>query len=305
MNSRQLQYAVRLSETLNFSQVAEQLNISQPALSKQILTLEQELGVRLFDRSSSPMTLTPAGEHFIREARELLYREDQLLRTMDRYKSGEAGRLVIGISPFRSLYLIPGIVKKLRSAYPGIQICLHETGSETLRKEAAEGKYDFAIVNLPVDEAVLEVVPLEPDRLILAVPNALLDRLPVKPQGPITQIGLQDCRALPFITVGPNQEMRRLFDRMCTRANFTPQVVMEVVGVTTAWAMTQAGLGATLLPMQFLNNEFFDKDITLFSLTGSSHTRQPAVVYRRGQFLSEYASCAIDLLTGHRSAPAQ
>ena len=76
MNYRQLQYAIALSETRNFSQVADKLKISQPALSKQILSLENDLGVKLFDRSTVPLTVTPAGEHLIREAKELLYRED-------------------------------------------------------------------------------------------------------------------------------------------------------------------------------------------------------------------------------------
>ena len=152
MNSRQLQYAIKLSEIRNFSLVAEQLNITQPALSKQILTLEQELGVRLFDRSTLPLTLTAAGEHFIREAKDLLYREDQLVKSMSDFSSGSRGRLTIGISPFRSLYLIHTVAKKIRDRFPGIEIVLQEAASDQLRKDAAEGKFDFAIVNLPVDE---------------------------------------------------------------------------------------------------------------------------------------------------------
>ena len=76
MNTKQIQYALALSETLSFSQVAEQLGITQPALSKQIQHLETELGVKLFDRNHSPLTLTPAGEYFVRNARELVYKED-------------------------------------------------------------------------------------------------------------------------------------------------------------------------------------------------------------------------------------
>ena len=136
MNTRQIQYAVELSKTLNMSQVAERLGISQPALSKQILNLESELGVKLFDRATVPMTLTAAGEHFIREARELLYKKDQLQRSMARFQSGEAGQLVIGITPFRCAYLIPEVVRQVRQRYPGIQVKLHEAGSDQLRKEA-------------------------------------------------------------------------------------------------------------------------------------------------------------------------
>ncbi len=298
MNSRQLQYAIQLSKVRSFSQVADVLGISQPALSKQILSLEKELGIRLFDRDSIPLTLTPAGEYFIQEAQDLIYKEDQLLRTMGRFRSGEEGRLTVGISPFRSLYLMPGIVRKLREKYPGVQIQLIEAVSDRLRQDAAEGRYDFAIVNLPVDEAVLEITPLEPDTLVLAVPDQLLGKLAKVPEGDLSQIDLADCKKLPFVVVGQGQEMRQLFDRLCARAQTRPPIAMEVVGVTTAWAMVQAGLGATLLPLQFVGQENFGDKVTLFTIKDNTFTRQPAIVTRRGQYLPEYARYAIKLLAG-------
>lgn len=298
MNTKQIQYALVLSETLNFSQAAQKLGMSQPALSKQILSLEKELGVKLFDRSTNPLNLTAAGEAFIQQSRELLYRQEQLSQSMAAYRSGEAGRLVIGISPFRTLYLIPQIVQKLRQKFPGVQVFLHEAGSNTLRKEAAEGRYDFAIVNMPVDEAVLDVTPLEQDTLALAVPNGLLHLISGN-RKPLSEIDLQDCRKLPFVTVGKNQEMRILFDKLCAQSSFQPNIAMEVVGLTTAWAMTHAGIGATLLPLQFLSSETFDKDITLFILKDNHFSRQPVIVTRQGQYLSPYARYAIELLTNN------
>ncbi len=299
MNAKQLQYAVALSKALNYSQVAEQLNISQPALSKQIIALERELGVRLFERGV-PLQLTPAGEHFIREAEDILFREDQLKRSMQDYKIGERGQLVIGISPFRSLYLIPSLVKKVRDRYPGIQVRLREISSDILRKEAAEGKYDFAIINLPVDESVLDVRPIEPDTLVLAVPTAMLDKVQHLPGGDLPEVDMSDCRNLPFIVVGPTQEMRQLFDKLCSAANLKPKIAMEVVGVTTAWAMCRAGIGATLLPYQFISDNEFDDRITLLKLKNASSFRQPAIVTRRGQHLSPYAQYAMDLLIGNK-----
>ncbi len=298
MNTKQIQYALALSETLNFSQVAERLGISQPALSKQILSLEKELGVKLFDRSTNPMVLTAAGESFVQQSRELLYRQEQLEHSMAAFQSGEAGRLVIGISPFRTLYLIPQIVKKIRQKFPGVQVFLHEAGSNTLRKEAAEGRYDFAIVNMPVDEAVLNVTPLEQDTLALAVPNQMLHLLPENKE-PLSQLELRECQKLPFVTVGKNQEMRILFDKLCAQSNFQPNIAMEVVGLTTAWAMTHAGIGATVLPLQFLSSKTFDKDITLFIIKDNHYSRQPVIVTRQGQYISPYTQYAIDLLTNN------
>ena len=297
MNSRQLQYAVMLSETRSFSHLAEQLCISQPALSKQILSLEQELDVRLFDRSTTPLTLTPAGEYFIQQAKDILFRENQLVQSMEGFRNETRGKLTVGISPFRSLYLIPHMVQMVRSRYPGVQICLHEVGSDLLRKEASEGKYDFAIVNLPVDESVLDVIPLEPDTLVLVLPKSMLGILNLAHADNLTEISFADCKDLPFIAVGQTQEMRRLFDKLCTSAGFSPNIIMEVVGLTTAWAMTCAGIGATLLPLQFVSSVSWGEGICLLAIKESISLRQPAIVTKRGQYLSEVAKFAITSLS--------
>lgn len=298
MNSRQLQYAILLSQVRSFSQAAEQLHMSQPALSKQILNLESELNVKLFDRNTQPLTLTPAGEHFIRHAQDLLYREDQLLHSMEQFRSGEASRLSIGISPFRSLITMPDLAKKLKEKYPGVQIQLHEVGSDLLRRETAEGKYDFAIVNLPVDESVLDVTPLEPDTLVLAVPNAMLPLIDQQSDGPLTEISLKDCAQLPFIVVSAAQEMRRLFEKLCAKSSITPKITMEVVGLTTAWAMARAGIGATLLPLQLVHSDAMsDENVTLFTVHDNTFGRQPVIITRRGRYLSPCAQYAIELLT--------
>lgn len=293
MNSRQLQYAILLSETLNFSQVADRLGISQPSLSKQILALEAELGIKLFDRNHSPMTITPAGEFFLQEARELLYKEDQLYKGLDRFKSGENGRLVIGVSPFRSLYLMPAIVRKVKKKFPGVRVVLHEASAAQLRKEAVEGKYDFALLNLPVDESVLDVMPIEPDTLVLAVPESLLHLLP-DVSG--TSVDFSQAKDLPFVVLGQSQELRQLFDKLCAGADFHPHIAAEVVGITTAWAMAHAGVGAALLPLQFLSSQSFDDKLHLFTIRNNAYTRQPAIVTRRGQYISDYARYAMELL---------
>lgn len=293
MNSRQLQYAILLSQVRNFSQVAEQLGITQPALSKQILNLESELGLKLFDRNHIPLTLTPAGEYFIQKAKDILSAEDQLQRALEQFKSGENGRLTIGITPFRSLYLMPEIVRQIRQRYPGVQVVLHEANTAQLRKDALEGKFDFAVINLPVDESVLDVIPLQPDKLVLAVPNNLASGIhPVSG----SDVDFSDCKDMPFVTVGPSQEMRQLFDKLCAAADFHPNIAAEVVGITTAWAMAQAGVGATLLPLQFVQNQSFRENLTFFPVRGRYTLRQPAIITKRGQFLPDYAKFAIGLL---------
>lgn len=295
MNARQLEYAIRLARVRNFSQVAEELKISQPALSKQILNLESELGVKLFDRNTNPLKLTPAGEHFVQEAQELLYREDQLLRSMERFRSGEAGELIIGVTPFRSSYLMPGIVAKLRRKFPGIRVRLAEYGSDILRREVAEGRYDLAVVNLPVDESVLEARPLEKDQLVLVLRRELLEKAPsLRGQ---ESVDFAQCGELPFVVVGQTQEMRQLFEKLCARAAIHPPIAAEVVGLTTMWDMACAGVGAALLPMQFVERKA-GEEMAILPLRELIYSRQVAIVTKRGQYLSEAARYTIDLLEG-------
>ncbi len=297
MNTRQLQYAVLLSKTLNFSQVAEQLGISQPSLSKQILALENELGVKLFDRNHSPMTLTPAGEYFITNAQELLYRQDQLLESLNKYKSGETGQITIGVTPFRSQYLMPEIIVEFRKRFPNVKVILREVSSTQLKKEALEGICDFVIINLPIDTSALDVITLEPDTLVLAVPNSIADKLPKVKDNILSPEDLAKADKLPFVTLGQGQELRQLFDNICLSADLYPDIAAEVVGVTTAWAMAKSGVGATLLPLQFVKNQFFDDNLTLYTIKHSLYSRQPAIVRRKGQYLSPYAEYAIELLS--------
>lgn len=296
MNSRQLQYAILLSQVLNFSQVAEQIGISQPSLSKQILGLENELGIKLFDRNHTPLTMTPAGEYFIEYAKDLLYKEDQMHKAMEQFRSGDNGRLVIGVSPFRSTYLMPDIVKKVKAKYPGIQVVLREENSTLLRKEAAEGKFDFAIVNLPVDDALMDIVPLEADTLVLAVPNAMTGMLPPSTGGPHPSVDWSCVDTLPFVVVSPTQELRHLFNRMCAAADIRPNIAVEVMSISTAWAMAHAGVGAALLPLQFISSQHFDDNLTLYTIRSNEYSRQPVIITRRGQYESEPARYAKELL---------
>lgn len=295
MNTRQLHYAYILSKSMNFSQTAEELGISQPALSKQIMALEADLGVKLFDRSKSPITLTPAGEFFVIQAEELLFHEDVLLKTLERFKNQENGRLIIGVSPFRCLYMMPPLVKAMKERFPGLNVVLSEYGRAQLHKGIAEGIYDLIITNLPVDEANLEAIPLEKDELVLAVPNGLLPLIEGwEKQKDTGHVDLKSLSRLPFVVVNRTQEMRQLFDTLFKQERVQPVIYAEVTGIATVFAMVKAGLAASLLPRQFVQGEAERSGVTLLEIGKGDLLRQPAIVTRRGQFVSEYAKYAIE-----------
>lgn len=299
VNNKQLYYAIELSKTLNFSQVSQKLGISQPALSKQIMSLEKELGVILFERRKNPMELTAAGEFFFDEAKALLYREQQLYRSMEKFNMEKMGNLVIGISPFRSLYILPDVCKKVKEKYNEVKIILREEArSEDVRRNAAEGKYDFAIANLPVDESALDVIPIEQDILVLAVHKKMIDLMGCHEYKEMQEVDFRSCSELPFVVVGKTQEMRQLFEKNCVASNMRPNIAMEVVGLSTAWAMVHAGIGATLLPLQYVKKMNNDDSVAIFIPKCHTNVRQPAIIVKHGQYMPEYAKYAISLLSG-------
>lgn len=294
MNSRQLQYAVVLSETKNFSTAAEKLNISQPALSKQIIALENELQIKLFDRNSNPLSLTDAGEFFIEKSKKLLFEEDVLLKTLEKYKNGERGKLVIGAVPFRSSYMLPRLIKNIKEKFPKLQVELQEYGLSVLKEGLMAGEYDFAIMNLPISEPQFKAIPLTPDTLVLAVPEELKTYMENWENDEIDN--LYPGKNLPFVTVGKEQEMRKLFDMLCAEANIEPDIYATVTGVATAWEVVKSGVAATIIPKQFVLAKGEYSHVKLFEIKNTPYTRQSAVVLRHGQFVSEYAEYAMEEL---------
>ena len=294
MNSRQLQYAVTLSETRNFSIAAEKLNISQPALSKQIIALENELDVKLFDRSANPLALTAAGEFFIEKSKKLLFEEDVLFKSLEKYKSGKKGKLVIGAVPFRSSYMMPKLISKIKEKFPEIKVELSEYGLSVLEKGLLEGEYDFAIMNLPVNHPEFETIPLCEDELVLAVPKKYKNLVKADKDGGIADLSY--AKELPFVTVGKEQEMRKLFDALCIEAGFEPEIYVQVTGVLTAWEVAKNGEAATIIPKQFIDTKGEYDSVEIYKIKNTPYKRQSAVVLRRGQYVSEYAKFAIEEL---------
>ena len=292
MNFRQMKYLVTLAETLNFSLAAEALGVSQPALSKQIISIEKEFGITLFNRSSVPLTLTPAGEEIVKQCKEMLYSQSQLQSIADEFKKGNKGRLIIGISPFRATYFLNDVILKLRQKFPGLEIVLKETGSAELHKMAVEGKVDLAIINQPFDDSLLDVIPLGEEKLVLVIPKNISSKLLKRG---IETPTLKSIEPFSFIALSQNQELRQKLNKLCAAENVNLNVSVEVNGIATAWNLAQAGIGATVVPMSYAEN-LKTKNLTLVPLETQSSVRKPAIVTKKGAYITTFAIEAIKLI---------
>ncbi len=247
MELREVRSFVTLADQLHFGRAARLLHVSQPALTKQIRRLEEELGGTLLTRGRHGTQLTALGRQFLRGARTAVQDFDELLERTRRTATGEAGRLRIGFG-FHTFELVPRIVVRLRASVPSIELSLRDMSTveqvEALRSE----RIDLGFVRLPVG-AEFETLPVIEDRLMLV--SSLAENLPAN-------LSLKDCRERPFVFI--SRERSPTFHRhavtLCAKYGFHPNMVQEVPEVTTALALVQAGLGLTMIPQSFGTTHF-------------------------------------------------
>ena len=242
MDIRELRSFILLAEQLHFSRAARLLNLSQPALTKQIRKMEDDLGGPLFERGKSGTVLSAFGEQFLREARATLQSFDQLVDRGKRLATGEVGRLNLGFG-FHTLELVPRLIVKLREVAPGIDVTLRDLSTAEQLKALGSGKLDVGFVRLPVAKE-LKTLPVVRDRLALV--SSSLSPLPA-------DVKLSDCRSEPFVAISEERSpgFRKHMLQLCAKHGFQPRIVQQVPEFMTAIALVRAGLGIAIIPESF------------------------------------------------------
>ncbi len=172
MTLRELQYLVELARLGNFHRAAEVCGVSQPTLSTQIRKLEERLGLTLVERSARQTILTPAGEEIATRAREILNGVQDIHDIAARNRQGGPGRLCLGVFPTLGPYILPALVPRIASRFPGVQLQLVEEKSELLQDRLHGGQLDAALLALPIHDGGLQVERLFDEPFLLAVPPA-------------------------------------------------------------------------------------------------------------------------------------
>src|SRR5512142_398453 len=146
MELRHLKYFVAVAEELHFGRAAERLHIAQPPLSQQIMNLEEELGVKLFDRSGRGIRMTDAGEYFLKEAQQVLSHVKQASETARRVYRGEAGRLTVGFVGSVIHTFLPAGLRSFRGLFPDVELVLQELNTAEQIKSLSAGRIDVGVL---------------------------------------------------------------------------------------------------------------------------------------------------------------
>ncbi|MBR0208331.1 MAG: LysR family transcriptional regulator [Oscillospiraceae bacterium] len=300
MNFRNLQYFLRAAEEKNITRAAQKLYISQQSLSGHIAKLEEELGVSLFERGGE-LTLTYAGERLYLLAQRICSLEQEILRETGEISDRRRGRLRLGISYTCGRAILPRLLPGFRAEHPQVEISLMEGNHQKLNEWLAAGEIDVVLGYAPIDVPGAVVYPLLHERLFLACPREITERV----FGPEAEryrregwpeLDIRVLGGCPFILLKSGNRIRTMFDSYIQKKDFLPEIVLETENIETAFALAGQGMGITVYPELFLNtlHAAESAEIDLLPLPAEDTTGTLAVAFLEKGY---HAPAVLDFIT--------
>lgn len=278
MELRQLRYAVAVARKLSFTKAAEALSVAQPALSQQIAVLENQIGVRLFERTNRKVSLTDAGRAFVTRAERILADVESAGEEMTAYAGGLRGRVVVGAYQSFAEYMLPKLLGRFHAEYPGIEVALREGLADDLLAGLRDASIDVFIGDLGDTRAGaydFDQAPLYEDELAIAVASShrLASRATVR---------IDDLRDEAFVIFRPGSSLTERLFAVARAAGFEPRVAFESADSLTVRSLVAERLGVALFPRTLGNTP--GPNIALLSLAPEPIVRRMSLVTRRAQY---------------------
>lgn len=273
MNLNQLKYIVTVADEMNISRAAKKLFVSQPSLSQSIKNIEEELGTKIFERS--PFKVTYAGEVYVSWARDILSSSLQIKQKIADISEQKNIKFVIGISPHRSTYILPPVIKKFKLLYPKSEIFVEEYPTSILQRMMDRGKLDLLIDVTNPDTISFESIPLFDENILLDIP--LSWNINQK------EVDIAILKDKPFIMLSEKQSIGKLGRELCMKSGFSPEIFLECHNIETAHALVRQNLGATFVPEMFTK---FDKENSNYCLIKDFKSdRKICAIYNKKKYL--------------------
>lgn len=260
MKNKDFEYVNAVYQEGSFSKAAQKLFISQPALSASVKKIETELyGVPLFNRGVNPITLTPAGEYYIREAKKIAELEDQIERYFAAVAGVKSGTLNLGSSSYFCTYVFPDLIERYSGQNPDCTINLHETDITVMEEKLKSGALDLVIDVETLDPQVFESIALGKEYILLAVPAQFeinqklkeyrLTYEQIKSRSFLAhEIPAVDLALLadePFLLLKKQHDIYKRSIELCRHAGFEPRPRLFLDQMLTAYNIAKDGKGLT------------------------------------------------------------
>jgi DNA-binding transcriptional LysR family regulator len=241
---QQLAGFVAVAEELHFGRAAARLHLTQPPLSRQIMLLEQEVGVSLLDRGGRTVKLTQAGRVFLPEARRMLRLAEESTLAVRRIPAGDGGTLAVGFTAVSVHGYVQSFLRRIGEQLPHVDLVLRELVTSGQLEAIAAGDLDLGFVRPPVTRAGLLSRVVQAEQLLLAAPAGD----PLVQSGRLADMAELDGRALVMYSPVESRYFYELLLEVFARAGARPRYVQYVSQVHTMLALVQAGLGLAVVP---------------------------------------------------------
>ncbi len=294
MDTQSLQAFLAVAESGSFSRAAEQLHLTQPAVSKRIAVLETQIDARLFDRIGRGISLTEAGRLLLPRARQILVMVDDSRRALGNLEGSVAGSLTLATSHHIGLHRLPPLLKAYTRTHPEVRLDLHFLDSEEAYQGVLDGSLEIAVVTLaPHPDPQLEVVPVWVDRLdfVCASDHPLAVR---------GRLALHELCEFDAVLPGPLTFTRGLIEARFAAAGLRLPVALSTNYLETLKMMTSIGLGWSLLPERLVAGE-----LHALTIDHPPIHRPLGYIVHRSRTLSNAARAMLALLESAREPPAR
>lgn len=285
MDIAALKAFIAVADAASFSLAAEQLYLTQPAVSKRISALESELQTRLFDRFGRAVTLTEAGQTLLPRARHILLELEDSVRTLSNLSGSVQGTLHFATSHHIGLHRLPPVLKQFVRRYPQVRLDIRFMDSEEACHAVELGELELAVVTLPpAPAASLRTQKVWEDPLTIVV-------APDHPLAAKARPGLADLAAHPAILPSPNTYTRQIAEQAFSQLALKLDVALSINYLETIKMLVSVGIGWGLLPVTML-----DRQLRALPVRALALQRQLGSVQHRDRTLSNAALTLCDML---------
>lgn len=277
LNLRDIRAFIAVAQAGNFTRAATRLHLSQPALTVQIRRLEETVGVRLFDRNSRNVALTPAGRELLPVLHKSLQDMERVLADARALGDGSSGTVRIACLPTFAASVLPDLIQALKKAVPSAGFQVRDVVASMVNTLVRNEDVDIGLTGGELPDATFEVLHAGVDQLVVVCPkeHALARRRRVK---------LAELASVPLVLTAQGTSVRAVVDAALADANYAFTLSCEPTYMMTAVAMVRGGLGVTILPAT-AREVLAEPGLVTRPIDDPSFTRPIALIKKRGRTL--------------------
>ena len=308
MDFREMLYITTVADCRSITAAARKLYISQPSLSHIVSKVEQDVGVKLFDRGTSPLTITYAGEKYVETARKILLMSDNLRKELIDAGLGEKGRINFGMPTERAGYMLPAVIPEFKKQYPGIELQVMEAKSDELLKAILRDDISFYVIprsqgELPVG---LKAESIYREQLLLVAEESMLTEDMFLDESSVLNmtegkrknrcVNLSKMANLPFVMLKKGHAIRKKTDLVLRQYGIDPKIMIELSSCISAVQLAAAGLGVAIVPQRAIDALGGMERFNCYDFSVTPEFWSVNAVYKEDMYLGRAERFLIDLM---------